>query len=393
MKNALAIYQEIKKQSDDPIKWSVSNVDYLYTLPLEQQNEFKLHLIRDAFQYHFENNAYYREQCELKGIRPENIETFSDLIKIPVIPVSTFKSADSHRLLSKPLSSIEHEMRSTGTSGIPSVARRCNETMDNLVIGLYSQYRSMFSLSSGAGLCLCPSTEEIPEMGMVKAFSFLAGLLDTHRFMVKEERFLPEEALAQLNEWQGKFTRHLIGPPFLIHRFLCFLQATNTKLKLDRDSLVITLGGWKRFTGSMISRPQFNQDIETWLGIPADKVRDMYGLVEANFLAIEDKFNQKHIPPYIHFSVRDPKDLTRELPDGETGQLVILDPLARSTPGMLLTEDMVYLRTDQSLSGRQSQRMQYVMRAPAATEFGCCAVNLERKMTDDDEHNTCPVTQ
>lgn len=33
---------------------------------------------------------------------------------------------------------------------------------------------------------------EIPEMGMIKALNMLAGLLDTHRFMVKQERFVPE---------------------------------------------------------------------------------------------------------------------------------------------------------------------------------------------------------
>ncbi|MCP9269806.1 LuxE family acyl-protein synthetase [Xenorhabdus sp. XENO-1] len=387
------LYEKIKEVNGDAIKWLITNSSFLYQLSSEEQQELKTHVIRDAFAYHFENNVYYREQCEKKGVKPNDIQCYADLVNIPVIPVSTFKSENSHRLLSKPLSSIEHEMRSTGTSGIPSVARRCNETMDYTTIGIYNSYRDMLKLSSGAGLCLCPSTEEIPEMGMIKAFNWLTGLLDTNRFMVREERFIPEEAVSQLKEWQGKFTRHLIGPPFLIHRFISFLKATNTKLELDSGSMVITLGGWKRFTGAMISRTEFNQELETWLGISASRIRDMYGLVEANFLAIEDEFNQKHIPPYIHFSVRDPENLSREVADGETGQLVIFDPIAHSTPGMLLTEDMIYLRTDNDLSGRNSQRMQYVMRAPSATEFGCCAVNLESKMSADEQRDTCPVTQ
>ncbi|PHM60733.1 acyl protein synthase/acyl-CoA reductase RfbN [Xenorhabdus stockiae] len=391
MPKAAELYESIKDVKGDAIKWIVTNSNFIYSLPVEEQQELKTHIIRDAFKYHFENNIYYRQQCEEKGVRPDDIQNYKELVKIPVIPVSTFKSADSHRLLSKPLSSIEHEMRSTGTSGIPSVARRCDETMDYATIALYNSYRDMLKLSSGAGLCLCPSTEEIPEMGMIKAFNWLAGLLDTNRFMVKEERFVPEESINQLNEWQGKFTRYVIGPPFLIHRFISFLKATNTKLKLDSESMVITLGGWKRFTGAMISRTEFNQEVETWLGISANRIRDMYGLVEANFLAIEDEFNQKHIPPYIHFSVRDPENLSREVEDGEIGQLVILDPIARSTPGMLLTEDMIYLRTDSDPSGRNSQRMQYVMRAPSATEFGCCAVNLERKIANDEQKDACPV--
>jgi long-chain-fatty-acid---luciferin-component ligase len=393
MFNSTKLYEKIKEINGDAIKWLISNSNFIYSLPSEEQQELKTHVIRDAFEYHFQNNSYYRDQCELKNVKPRDIQNYADLVKIPVIPVSTFKSANSHLLLSKSLSSIEHEMRSTGTSGIPSVARRCHETMDYTTIGLYNTFRDMLKLSSGAGLCLCPSTEEIPEMGMIKAFNWLVGLLDTNRFMVKEERFVPEDAVNQLKEWEGKFTRHLIGPPFLIHRFVSFLKATNTKLKLDRGSMVITLGGWKRFTGAMISRIEFNQELETWLGIPANRCRDMYGLVEANFLAVEDEFNQKHIPPYIHFSVRDPENLSQEVPDGTTGQLVIFDPLARSTPGMLLTEDMIYLRDDNDPSCRNSQRMQYVMRAPSATEFGCCAVNLENKMSNSEQTDSCPVTQ
>jgi long-chain-fatty-acid---luciferin-component ligase len=384
-------YNSVKEQGGDPVKWVISNLEMLFRLPLDKQQTLKTLLISDSFRYHYENNAFYRERCINKKVSPDDIHSFSDLVKIPVIPVNTFKSPDSHKLLTKPLNEIEHEMRSTGTSGIPSVARRCGETMDNAVIGIYAMYREMFSLSKGAGLFVCPSTEEIPEMGMIKAFNFLAGLFDTHRFMVKEERFSPENAIEQLEAWDGMFTRHIIGPPFLIHRLLSYLRATNRQLTLDAGSLVITLGGWKRFTGEMISRKEFNREIETYLAIPARNVRDMYGLVEANVLAIEDEYNHKHIPPYIHFSVRDPENLGVEVAEGEPGQLVILDPLSRSTPGMLLTEDIVYLRTDTSKTSKNSQRMQYVMRAPDAKEFGCCAVTLEETMSDTGDEVTCPV--
>lgn len=386
-------YNSVKSQGGDPVKWAISNLNMLFSLPKEEQKTLKTLLIRDSFRFHYENNQFYREQCVEKGVSPEDIRTFDDLIKIPVIPVNTFKSPDSHKLLSKPLGYIEHEMRSTGTSGIPSVARRCAETMDNAVIAIYAMYREMFGISKGAGLCICPSTEEIPEMGMIKAFSLLTGLLDTHQYVVRNEQFSPEEAVEQLVDWKRNFTRHIIGPPFLIHRLLAYLRATDTRLQLDKDSMVITLGGWKRFTGHMISRAEFNQEIETYLGIPSSNVRDMYALVEANVIVIEDEFNHKHVPPYAHFSIRDPADLSKEVPDGETGQLVILDPLSRSTPGMLLTEDLIYLRSDNSLSPRNSQRMQYVMRAPNAKEFGCCAVTLERSMAADEIDQKCPVAQ
>jgi long-chain-fatty-acid---luciferin-component ligase len=252
-------------------------------------------------------------------------------------------------------------------------------------------YREFLGISKGAGLYVCPSTEEIPEMGLIKALNMLAGLLDTHRFMVKKERFVPEDAIAQLKQWENSFTRYIIGPPFLIFRLLQFLKQTGQRLKLDRASLVITLGGWKRFTGQMISRREFNLMCEEYLGLRHNGVRDIYALVESNVMAIDDEHQVKHVSPYIHFTVRDMEDLSKEVPLGEKGVLGILDPLALATPGMILTEDIVALVPGASQSGRSGQRMEYIMRAPSSMEFGCCAVNLEKKMDGQRDTEVCPV--
>lgn len=383
----------LKDLGIDPLKAVVSSVSELYKLPQETLNKIKSDLIIDSFHFHYDNNRYYRAACDEKGINPSHIQSYEDLIKIPLIPIAKFKSASNHELLSKPLTAIEHEMRSTGTSGIPSISRRCSGTIDLAVSAIYAMYREFLGISKGAGLYICPSTEEIPEMGMIKALNMLAGLLDTHRFMVKQERFVPEDAIEQLKTWDKQFTRHIIGPPFLIHRLLQFLKQTGQTLKLDKGSMVITLGGWKRFTGQMISRREFSLMCEEYLGIPASGIRDIYALVESNVVAIDDEHQVKHVSPYVHFSVRDVNDLSREVAAGERGILAILDPLALATPGMILTEDIVSLVPGESPSGRSGQRMEYIMRAPSSLEFGCCAVNLERKMDEDAAaENTCPVT-
>ncbi|MDE9496135.1 hypothetical protein KKJ09_21885 [Xenorhabdus bovienii] len=95
------LYEKIKEVNGDAIKWLITNSSFLYQLSSEEQQELKTHVIRDAFAYHFENNVYYREQCEKKGVKPGDIQCYADLVNIPVIPVSTFKSENSHRLLNK----------------------------------------------------------------------------------------------------------------------------------------------------------------------------------------------------------------------------------------------------------------------------------------------------
>lgn len=390
------LFSTLKEEGFDPVKVVLSSVSELYAMPELKLLAFKIFLIKNSFAFHYANNEFFRASCNDKGITPDSIQSPEDLVKIPLVPISIFKSANSQKLLSVSLRTIELEMRSTGTSGIPSVARRCSNTVDYGVLGVYAMYREFFKISKGAGLYLCPSTEEIPEMGMIKALNMLAGLLDTHRFMVAKDRFVPEEALTQLNEWSNKFDRHVIGPPFIIHRFISFLKATNQKVQLDKNSYVITLGGWKRFSGQMISRVDFNNECMEYLGVKKSQIRDMYALVESNVVAIDDEHGVKHVSPFIHFSVRDPKQLDKEVAIGETGQLAILDPLAVSTPGFILTEDLVRLLPKDNNSWRSGQRLQYVMRLPESTEFGCCAVNLDKKLDglEPEEANnssTCPV--
>lgn len=388
------LYDSIKKLGLKPSKVAAASVKELFAMSQADLNAFKFKLIKESVEAHIEANPYYRSACEEKAFAPSDLATFDDLTKIPLIPISQYKAADSHRLLSVGLKQIELEMRSTGTSGIPSVSRRCADTIDGAVVGVYAMYREFLKISKGAGLYLCPSTEEIPEMGMIKALNMLAGLLDTHQFMVKGERFIPEEAIDCLTTWSGQFDRHIIGPPFLINRFIRFLKATNQKLSLDKNSLIITLGGWKRFSGEMLSRAEFDQECCEYLGVEKHQIRDIYALVESNVVAIEDEHGVKHVSPFVHFSVRDPKRLDREVPVGETGQLAILDPLSLSTPGFLLTEDLVRLLPEKSPSGRSGQLMQYVMRLPESTEFGCCAVNLDKQLDDAQvtrDTDACPV--
>ncbi len=326
----------------DIIASACGSISRLYSLCNDELESLQLEMIKYSFKFHYDNNEFYQELCRCASFTPVDLNTTDDLINIPLIPVSAYKGQDSHRLLSVDLSDIEHEMRSTGTSGIPSVSRRCSKTVDLGVQSTYGMYREFLKISKGAGLYLCPSTEEIPEMGMIKALNMLAGLLDTHKFLVRNEKMIPEMALEQLEEWSS-FTRHIIGPPFLIHRFLTYLQATSKKIQLDPDTMIITLGGWKRFTGQMISRVEFNSLCSEWLGVKHQNIRDIYALVESNIIAIENEKGVKHVSPTTRISVRDPEDKAREMDVGKPGQLAIYDPTNLTIPGFLLTEDIVTL--------------------------------------------------
>ncbi|WDZ82836.1 hypothetical protein [Micromonospora cathayae] len=359
-------------------------------LPQQQWEAAATAVLRDAFRYHFDRNDFFRAQCDADGVTPDDVTSRADLPRIPLLPVSMFKRPDAHVLLTAPLTDIELEIRSTGTGGVPSVARRDTATVTRAVTGIFGSYRDFFALSKGAGLFLCPSTAETPEMGMVKVFNLLNGVFDDHVYLVKDYAFDPDEALEYLRRWDGEMTRHVIGPPFLINRLLRYLELEEIEVKLDPESMVITLGGWKRYTGESISRADFDGKIERYLGVAPDRIRDMYGMIESNMLAVECEHHRKHVPPWCYVSIRDVTDPSVELPAGQTGGIAILDALNTAYPGFLLSDDVGEVDESGCPCGRTGQTVSFRRRRQGA-ELGCCAVSIEKFLDSREIVAECAV--
>jgi long-chain-fatty-acid---luciferin-component ligase len=374
------LFEEIRKAGLNPLGSVYTSLDRVFRLPLEEQRELKASLIAENFRFHYENNAYYRGLCEQQGVTPSDIRHYEDLVKIPLIRVGEFKRTDTQKLLTLGLDKIEVEMRSTGTSGIPSVTRRDSETVTQGGLAIYAMYREFFKFSSGAILFLIPSPEEVPEMGMIKVLNMLAGIVDTSRFIVRKATFDPQEAIAILTGWENDHIRHIVGPPFLVHKIVRYLKKQDSRLKLDGETLIINLGGWKRFTGEAISREEYNRECAEYLGVQPDQIRDMYGLIEGNILAMECSHHWKHVRPWVHFSVREPDGSSKEVPEGRRGVLAILDPTCQAYPAYILTEDVVELdETSLCPCRRNGQKVNIIGRLTGA-EVGCCAINLDRAM-------------
>ncbi len=348
-------------------------------LPDADRRESTARLVLRLFAYHYEVNSFYRSRCEEAGVDPGTVSTGRGLVAIPLLPVGLFKQSNAHVLMSRPLDEVELEIRSTGTSGVPSVARRDTRTTTSAALALLAQYREFFSISGGAGLFLCQSPAENPEMGLAKVFNLFCGLLDRSHYALHGYSFREDEAVAFLAREQGRSLRHVFGPPFLVNRLLDFLVKSGSELKLDEDSLVVTLGGWKRYTGTTIDERRFREKAARCLGIAPANIRDMYGLIESDMLAIECEHHNKHVPPWCHVSVRDITDPSKEVRDGVRGVIAVLSGLNTSYPAFILTED-VGIRSDGACEcGRRGQMVAFSRRLKGA-EVGCCAVNIEREI-------------
>jgi long-chain-fatty-acid---luciferin-component ligase len=168
-------------------------------------------------------------------------------------------------------------------------------------------------------------------------------------------------------------------PPFLINLLLNYMARKKIRLQLDPRSFIVTLGGWKRFNNQQITRKEFDEKLATHFGVQLHQIRDMYGMVESNMLAIECEHRRKHVPPWCLVSVRDADDLSAYLPNGKVGVIGIIDALNRSYPGYVISEDVGTVGDDVCPCGRIGQVITFQGRLRGA-ELGCCAVNIERFM-------------
>ncbi|MBD1544608.1 acyl-protein synthetase [Arthrobacter sp. IA7] len=334
-------------------------------------------VLRDAAIYHQAGNGFYRAQCDALGVDPAAINDINDLQDLPLLPVGMFKRPDAQVLLTCSLADVETETRSSGTRGVPSVAPRNSETLTLALIGLIGTYREFFNLSGGAGLFLNPSDPEASEMGLLKDLNILNSVFDHHTYLVAGQAFDAGEALEHLRRWEGHMTRHIVSPPFLIGRLLRFLERENINVRLDPYSMIITLGGWKRHTAEAIPDEGFRERCHDLLGVRAVNVRDMYGMIESNMLAVECHLHRKHVPPWCYISIRDPGQSGKELAPGETGTIAVLDALSTSYPGFLLTDDMGEVETGTCGCGRTGQVINFRRRGQSGG-LGDCPVSIER---------------
>jgi len=334
-------------------------------------------VLRDAAIYHQAHNGFYRVQCDTLGVDPAAINDVNDLQDLPLLPVGLFKRPDAHVLLTCSLADVETETSSSGTRGVPSVARRNSETVTRALVGLIGTYREFFNLSGGAGLFLNPSDSEASEMGLLKDFNILNSVFDHHVYLVADQAFDAREALEHLRRWKGHMTRHIVCPPFLIERLLRFLEQEKINVRLDPYSMIITLGGWKRHTAEAIPAESFRERCHDLLGVRPGNVRDMYGMIESNMLAVECHLHRKHVPPWCYISIRDPGQIGKELAPGGTGSIAVLDSLNTSYPGFLLTDDVGDVETGTCGCGRTGQIINFRRRGQGGG-LGHCPVSIER---------------
>jgi hypothetical protein len=114
--------------------------------------------------------------------------------------------------------------------------------------------------------------------------------------------------------------------------------------RLNPGSSVVTGGGWKTLADEAIDKQVYRKILADNLGIPVERERDLFGMVEHGVPYVDCRLGNFHIPNYGRVIARDPGTLL-PLGCGKTGLLQFITPYLTSYPSLsLLSSDFGCVR-------------------------------------------------
>jgi phenylacetate-coenzyme A ligase PaaK-like adenylate-forming protein len=393
-----------------PIDKALFKPKTLFNVPQAEAEKLRFNAIKYAFRHHYDNCAYYHNFCKKMEVKPDDICSQSDFIKIPLISDLNFKS-----YLNK--SDFYNWLNKIFVGDLPEVnIKKRNPSFDDVIkavqekgitVTYSSGTRGKFSFTPRDELswkrqqyAYARSFELMPFIQFPYKYTgvlFMPNPKKTHLFfariavtaleafdMMDESRvnfaidrefttkfvkiFLGTAAGVKERLWgillqilmvvaENKIMNHFIrvlekcekekenvligGQPFLINALLSRIEKDRKTFDLE-NSIVLTTGGWKVHKDNKITEHDFRQKIGKILGIPDNRCRDLYGMVECSTLNVSCEGHYKHIPHSVIY----PMVLDEEYEPvgfGEYGRFAFLDPLANSYPGFITTGDKVKL--------------------------------------------------
>jgi hypothetical protein len=157
----------------------------------------------------------------------------------------------------------------------------------------------------------------------------------------------------------------LYGSPARLARLLA---AVDGPVPLPAGSCVVTGGGWKGATGLDVFH--LLEDAAATFAVPVDRCVDTYSTAELNTVLMSCPEHRYHVPPVIEAVIVD--EQLRPVRGDADGRFAVLDPLAMSYPGRLMTSDAVRLRHDPCPCGLQGQTLLAgIDRMPGVAARGC----------------------
>lgn len=349
--------------------------DECYHLPVDYINGIQTNLIRESFKYHYNKCQLYKNYCDKLKVGPDDIAGNDDLVKIPLIPSILFKD---YNIMSCNPFEIVKTCTSSGTKGSISKIFRDEVTMERFMGSIQCCLDQMMNLDDAFCINLGPTTEEAGDLWFSYAMS-LVDLIYPSEYFVIDDVFYPDNAYKKILEEKNNYENIiLIGAPIMFLELVNYMEKNNLKIESCENFYFLTAGGWKRFSGSEIPKPEFIKMTKKFFINAQEKYfRDILNMVELNTVLPECELKVKHLPPWVKVMILDPIYLN-PVKDGEYGLMAYLDPSTTSYPGFILTDDVgKIVVSGKCQCGRYGQGIE-ILRRIGRVESRGCALKIDK---------------
>lgn len=329
--------------------------------------ETQLRWIRDAVAHHLAHSPMYQRLAAAQKFTAGELNHPSDLFRVPLVSSGSFK----RRALAASGSRSVKLCTSSGTSGTKSIVPRDSQTLERYVGSVLHGIRDFLEdRERRRALVLGPPPHEVGDLWFTYSLS-LAEVLNDTEYFVTDGRLDSAALYRALSTLDRGVQPVIIGPPSLLWDFLEWLSQQGRSLDLAaRSGFVLTAGGWKLRIDESVDRDTFNRRARDQLGLPAERLRDVFNMVELNTVIFECEMQRKHVPPWLHVSARRSSDL-EAVSEGESGILAYLDPTALSYPAFILSDDLGSVTQQPCACGRRGVVMTIDRRLRSIEERGC----------------------
>jgi hypothetical protein len=306
----------------------------------------------EIMRWHADRSPVFRGIWSAAGSVP--LSTVDDLPALPFLHANLFKQ---HDLASVGESEVEVVLSSSGTTGAPSrmpfdawslrTFQRMDarafefhgwigspDAVDYVIFGFEPRPNAGREAQRGAAYGL----DYICAFAPVRSVTY--ALRATGAGGHEPDLFGCVEALLRAAE--GGTPARLFGfPAYLVSTLDLLARLGLSPLKLTSDSLVLLGGGWKGDEVRRVDKEVLYGRITDELGVPPDRVRDIWGSVEHPLPYYECPNHRFHVPTWARLLVRDVRTLD-VVPDGDPGFLQLVSPYVTSAPAhSLLMPDLV----------------------------------------------------
>ena len=353
----------------------VFNYINLYDLlKYENSNNYKfISQQKKLCSFHYDNNKHYKKIVEnifgLDSIKKANI----GLKDMPYIPVDLFKNYD---LFSTKFENIFKIIKSSGTTGNkPSriFLDKENALAQNISL---SKIFTDFTLLNRPRMIIADSKNTLNNK---KSFSARAAGIIGFSYLCRKPEFAFDSRMNLdisniENIIKDDKTKNIL---FFGFTYIIWLYLLKKKLPYDlrselgKKSILVHGGGWKKLDSINITKEQFKEKVNDFLGI--NKSINYYGMVEqTGSIFMECEKGYLHSNPLCSIISRNPKTLKVSGLE-EIGITQVISSLPTSYPGnSILTDDLISVKgIDNCKCGRKGVYFDILGRLKASEPRGC----------------------